>query len=69
MAALHTQSADNIIDYRPCQSASDYGWPRFDRVQALTASPWADYLQEMYGTLPDEFPFCTFDLWFSTVAR
>ena len=52
------------IDYQQCQSTSDYGWPRFEKKSSLAASPWAGYLAEVYGGLPTEYPFCTFDLWY-----
>ena len=51
------------IDYRSCQSPSDYGWPRFESEAELKASPWAAYFQDVYHGLPLAYPFCTFDLW------
>lgn len=51
------------IDYKSCQSPSDYGWPRFESEAALNASSWAAYFKEEYHGLPEEYPFCTFDLW------
>lgn len=56
-------SGERTIDYSQCAGTSDYGWPRFTSEQAMRASPWADYLSEVYGSLPT-FPFCTFDLWY-----
>ena len=43
----------------------DHGWPRFASLDALAASPWAQYLRSVYGELPlaGEFPLCTFDFW------
>eukprot|EP00966_Prymnesium_polylepis_P201906 4677811-Prymnesium_polylepis.1 len=56
--------SNDQVDYRQCQSARDHGWPRFENQSVLEVSPWAKYLEEMYGTLPSEYPFCTFDLWY-----
>lgn len=63
LAVLHG-APPRTIDYRQCQSPSDYGWPRFESEEALVASPWKAYLNETYGGLPTEYPFCTFDLWY-----
>ena len=52
-----------IVDYRQCAEPSDYNWPRFKNESALLASPWKAYLNETYGALPTEYPFCTYDLW------
>jgi len=52
------------IDYRQCSSSNDHGWPRFENRSQLEASPWSSYLQQKYGQLPFEYPFCTFDLWY-----
>jgi len=45
-----------------CESQNDYGWPRFQSVKELQASPWATYFMNSYGELPRKFPVCTFDL-------
>lgn len=58
------QQSDISIDYRQCQRESDFGWPRFENKEMLLASPWAEYLHEIYGGLPIQYPFCTFDLWY-----
>lgn len=64
LALASRVSADSFpIDYRQCQSSDDFGWPRFESDEALVSSPWSAYLTEIYGALPVEYPFCTFDLW------
>lgn len=63
-AVVSAQNIHRKIDYVQCQSESDYGWPRFSSQTELEASPWGAYLREMYGALPQQYPFCTFDLWY-----
>lgn len=46
-----------------CQSQENYGWPRFENLAELRASPWASYIEDVYGELPQEFPVCIYDLW------
>jgi len=60
---LHLTNAF-VLDYEQCQEPSDYGWPRFETYDDLTASPWAQYFLQQYGGLPSKYPFCVYDLWY-----
>lgn len=51
-----------------CLSNKNYGWPRFENSKELLASPWASYLKDVYGELPNHFPVCIYDLWYIDAA-
>merc|ERR1712070_1297972 len=51
-----------------CGSDDDHGWPRFQSMDELQASPWKTYFMEVYGELPRAYPVCINDLWFLNKA-
>lgn len=61
---VETTSGAPTYHFEPhCLSANDYGWPRFQSVVDLRASPWAFYFSKVYGELPAKYPVCIYDLW------
>jgi len=49
----------------PPSKACDGEWPSFSSAAALSASPWAAYIQDVYGAVPQnaQYPWCMGDLW------
>jgi hypothetical protein len=41
------------------------GWPSFSSAAELSASPWGDYISEVYGEVPQDatYPWCMGDMW------
>jgi len=61
---IFAHAGERSLDYSQCKEPSDYGYPRFNSYDELTASPWGAYLLGKYGALPTKYPFCVYDLWY-----
>lgn len=62
VSVLARKPAQNNFEAQ-CASDNDHGWPRFQTMDELLASPWRSYFMEVYGELPSEYPVCINDLW------
>lgn len=67
-AARQAQVTNKFASWKfepSCESDDDFGYPRFNSMDELKTSPWANHISKVYGELPTSgYPICMFDFWF-----